>query len=139
VEDNLLDVTELSARLGSSSLSHVSARLVGRNNPDLEIRSGNATINITEIFSWRTWHPDLEQILQGVDAMAGNFTLTSLKLQGRLLQPEKWKISATGILDRIVFNSSFLPGQVGLVKGNFSLFRIHCPLPCRKPRSWIRQ
>jgi hypothetical protein len=120
VEDNLLDVTELSARLGSSSLSHVSARLVGRNNPDLEIRSGNATINITEIFSWRTWHPALEQILQGVDAMAGNFTLTSLKLKGRLLQPEKWKISASGILDRIVFNSSFLPGQVGLVKGNFT-------------------
>ena len=120
VEDNLLDVSELSARLGSSSLSHVSARLVGRNNPDLEIRSGNAAINITEIFSWRTWHPALEQILQGVDAMAGNFTLTSLKLKGRLLQPEEWKISATGILDHIVFNSSFLPGQVGLVKGNFS-------------------
>ena len=35
VEDNFLDVTELSARLGSSSLSHVSARLVGRNNPEL--------------------------------------------------------------------------------------------------------
>ncbi len=120
VEDNLLEVTELSARLGSSSLSHVSARLVGRNNPELEIRSGNAAMNITEIFSWRTWHPALEQILQGVDAMAGKFTLTSLKLKGRLLQPEKWKISASGILDRIVFNSSSLPGQVGLVKGNFT-------------------
>jgi hypothetical protein len=120
VEGNLLDVTELSARLGSSSLSHVSARLVGRNNPRLEIRSGSAAINITEIFSWRTWHPALEQVLQGVDAMAGNFTLTALNLKGHLLQPEEWKISATGILDRIVFKSSFLPGQVGLIKGNFS-------------------
>jgi hypothetical protein len=120
VEDNLLDVTELSAWLGSSSLSHVSARVVGRNNPELEIRSGNAAINITEIFKWRTWHPALEQSLKGVDTLAGNFALTSLKLKGYLFQPEEWKISATGILDRIVFNSSFLPGQVGLVKGNFN-------------------
>ncbi|HTP06407.1 MAG TPA: AsmA-like C-terminal domain-containing protein [Nitrospirota bacterium] len=120
VEDNLLDVTELSARIGSSSFSHVSARLVGRNNPEIEIRSGNAAINITEIFKWRTWHPALEQLLKGVDALAGNFTLTSLKLKGHLFRPEDWNISATGILDHIVFNSSFLPGQVGLVKGNFS-------------------
>jgi hypothetical protein len=120
VEDNLLDVTELSVRLGSSSFSHVSARVVGRNNPELKIRRGNAAINITEIFKWRTWHPAMEQILKGVDTLAGNVTLTSLKLEGHLFQPEQWKISTTGILDHVVFNSSFLPGQVGLVKGNFS-------------------
>jgi hypothetical protein len=120
VEDNLLDVTDLSTQLGSSSLSHVSARLVGRKNPEIEIRGGKAAINITEIFNWRRWHPALERALQGVEAIAGNVTLTSLKLKGRLLQPEKWKFSATGILDHIVFNSSFLPGQVGLAKGTFT-------------------
>ncbi|HEX8874192.1 MAG TPA: AsmA family protein [Nitrosospira sp.] len=138
VEDNLLDVSELSARLGSSSLSHVSARLVGRNNPDLEIRSGNAAINITEIFSWRTWHPALEQILQGVDSMAGNFTLTSLKLKGRLLQPEEWKSAPRAFLTILfLIHRSYLDRSVWS-KEISVLFRINYPLPCRKPQSWIR-
>ncbi len=120
VEDNLLEVSELSARLGSSSLSHVSAQLEGRNDPEFEVRSGNAAIKITEVFGWRTWHPALENFLHNVDTLAGNFNLTSIKLKGRLFRPGEWKVNAAGILDHIVFNSPFLPGQLGLVKGTFS-------------------
>ncbi len=120
VEDNLLEITELSARMGSSSLSHVSALLTGRDDPVLELRSGNAAINITEGFSWRTWHPVLEHLLQGVDTLAGKFTLTALKINGHLYQPEAWRIIASGVLDRIVFHAPVLPGQIGLVQGTFS-------------------
>jgi hypothetical protein len=119
VEDNLVEITELSARMGSSSLSHVSALLTGRDNPVLELRSGNAAINITEVFGWRTWHPALEHVLQGVDTLAGKFTLTELNIHGHLYRPETWKIIAAGVLDRIVFFSPQLPGQVGLVRGTF--------------------
>ena len=119
VEDNLVEITELSARMGSSSLSHVSALLTGRDDPVLELRSGNAAINITEVFGWRTWHPALEHLLQGVDTLAGKFTLTELKINGHLYRPEAWRIIAGGALDRIVVQSPMLPGQVGLVKGTF--------------------
>jgi hypothetical protein len=119
VEDQLLEITGLSARMGSSSLSHVSALLTGRDNPELEIRSGNAAIDITEVFGWRTWHPALEHFLQRVDILSGNFTLASLKLKGPLLQPAKWKVNASGMLDHIVFHSPILPGQIGLVQGTF--------------------
>jgi hypothetical protein len=120
VEDNLLAVSELSARLGSSSLSHVSAQLAGRNDPELEIQSGSAAINITEVFTWRTWHPALEHLLARVDTLAGTFTLSSLKLKGPLFRPGEWKVFASGILDHTVFHSSFLPGQLGLVNAHFS-------------------
>jgi hypothetical protein len=120
VEDNLLEITELSARMGSSSLSHVSALLTGRDDPVLELRSGSAAIDITEVFGWRTWHPALEHLLQGVDALAGKFTLTALKINGHLYKPEAWRIIASGALDRIVFQSPALPGQIGLVRGTFS-------------------
>ena len=120
VEDNLLEVSELSARLGTSTLSHVSAQLAGRDDPELEIRSGNAAINITEVFGWRKWHPALEHVLQRVDTLAGNFTLSSLNVKGPLFRPEEWKVNASGMVDHIVFNSAFLPGQLGLVRGNFS-------------------
>ncbi len=120
VEDNLLEITELSARMGSSSLSHVSALLTGRDDPVLELRSGSAAINIAEVFGWRAWHPVLEHILRGVDTLAGKFTLTALKIDGRLYKPEAWKIHASGVLDRIVFQAPALPGEIGLVKGTFS-------------------
>ncbi len=119
VEDNLLDITDFSARMGSSSLSHVSALLTGRENPVLELRSGNAAINITEVFGWRTWHPVLEHILRGVDTLAGRFTLTALRINGHLYKPEEWKVIASGVLDRIVFASPVLPGPIGLVEGTF--------------------
>lgn len=120
VEDNLVEITDLSARMGSSSLSQVSALLTGRNDPVLELRSGRAAINITEIFEWRTWHPALEHLLQGVDTLSGKFTLTALTINGHLYRPEAWRITAQGALDRIVVQSPLLPGQVGLVKGTFS-------------------
>ena len=110
VEDNLVEVTEFSARMGSSSLSHVSARLTGRDDPVLELRSGNAAINITEVFGWRTWHPALEHILQGVDTLDGTFTLTALKINGRLYRPLAWKVIAGGEFDHILYQAPFLPG-----------------------------
>ncbi len=120
VEDNLAEITEFSARMGSSSLSHVSALLTGRDDPVLELGSGNATINITEVFGWRKWHPALEHILQGVDTLAGKFTLTSLKINGRLYRPLAWKVIAAGEFDHILFHATVLPGPLGLVKGTFS-------------------
>jgi hypothetical protein len=119
VEDNLVEITEFSARMGSSSLSHVSARVSGRDDPVLDLRSGNATIDITQVFGWRTWHPALEHMLQGVDTLAGKFTLTALKINGRLYRPLAWKVMAAGEFDHILFQAPFLPGPLGPVKGTF--------------------
>ncbi len=119
VEDNLVEITDFSARMGSSSLSHVSALLTGRDDPVLELRSGNAAIDITEVFGWRTWHPALEHILQGVDTLAGKFSLTALKINGRLYRPMTWKVLAAGEFDHIFFQAPILPGPLGLVKGTF--------------------
>ncbi len=119
VEDNLVEIAEFSARMGSSSLSHVSARLSGRDDPELDLRSGNATIDITEVFGWRTWHPALEQILQGVDSLAGKFRLTSLKINGRLYRPLAWKVIAAGEFDHLLYQAPILPGPLGLAKGTF--------------------
>jgi len=119
-ENNLVEITEFSARMGSSSLSHVSALLTGRDDPVLQLRSGNATINITEVFGWRRWHPALEHLLQAVDTLAGKFTLTELEINGRLYRPLAWKVVAAGEFDHILFHALVLPGPLGLVKGTFS-------------------
>jgi hypothetical protein len=120
LEDNLLEVSELSASLGSSTLSHVSARLAGRKDPRIEILSGSAAIDLAEVFGWRTQYPVTEQSLQKVDTLAGKLTVASLSLNGPLFRPGQWKFTTSGIVDHMVFNSSLLPGQFGLVKGHFT-------------------
>ncbi len=120
VEDNLVEITEFSARMGSSSLSHVSARLTGRDDPMLDLKSGNARINITEVFGWRTWHPALEHILQAIDTLEGTFSLTELRIIGRLSRPQTWKVNASGEFYHILYQDKLLPGPARLVRGTFT-------------------
>ncbi|HTG01148.1 MAG TPA: AsmA-like C-terminal domain-containing protein [Nitrospirota bacterium] len=119
VEDNLAEVTDFSARFGASTITHVTARLVGRTHPELEVQRGTASIDMTQIFAWRSWHPALENVLKDVDDVGGRFTLTSLTLAGPLEKPEAWKIHASGALDHIIVLAPIFPGPVGLLKGDF--------------------
>jgi|GEM_PF-3517324 len=120
-EENTISVSDTSVRLGESSLSHVTASITGREKPALEVRDGGAILHLGEIFQWRTQYNALNDVLQGVEGIEGTITISSTNFKGPLFQPEVWKISAFGNLDHIVFSSSFLPGQIGLLKGNFNL------------------
>ena len=62
----------------------------------------------------------LEHLLQGVDTLAGTFSLTALKINGPLYRPLAWKvIAARRVRSRSFFSAPLLPGPVGLVKGTF--------------------
>lgn len=119
VEDNLAEVSDFSARFGSSTVTRVFASVAGRTNPRLDVRQGNASIDITQLYGWRDWHPALENALKGVDDVAGRFKLTSLAITGPLEQPETWKIHAAGVLDHVFVRAPIFPGPVGLLKGDF--------------------
>ncbi|HUI44784.1 MAG TPA: AsmA-like C-terminal domain-containing protein [Nitrospirota bacterium] len=120
-EENTITVSDTSVRLGESLLFHVTASITGREKPALEVRDGGAIIHLGEVFQWRTQYSTLNNVLQGVEGLDGTVTISSTNFKGPLFQPDVWKISAIGTLDHIVFSSSFLPGQIGLLKGNFNL------------------
>ena len=54
IDENTLEVTGLSARLGSSSLDNVSARFVKSKAPDFAVSEGRASIDLAELFGWRS-------------------------------------------------------------------------------------
>jgi hypothetical protein len=120
-EADAIAVYDASLRLGTSSLTHVTASVTGREKPFVEVFDAEASINLGEFFKWRSQFNALDTILHTVANLDGTLTVSSTNFRGPLFQPKAWKISASGNLDHIVFNSSFLPGQIGLVKGNFSL------------------
>lgn len=119
IDDNTLEVTGLSARLGASTLSDVSASITGRESPKLEILSAKALIHAGEFFQWRSKYPALDAALSGVDDVRGNLTVSSLTFKGPLFHPERGKITAAGGLDHVIVSGEMLPGPVGLLKGDF--------------------
>ncbi|HEX9022064.1 MAG TPA: AsmA-like C-terminal domain-containing protein [Nitrospirota bacterium] len=119
INDNSLEVAGLSARLGASSLSDVSASITGRAKPVLEIHSARAFVHGGELFQWRSRSPALGAALGGVDDLQGNLTISSLTFKGPLLHPEAGRVTAGGGLDHVIVSALILPGPIGLLKGNF--------------------
>ena len=119
LEENKVAISDTTVRLGTSSLSRVSASIIGRDAPLLEINSANAIIHAGELFQWRSMYPTLDAALKGVDDLKGDLTVTSFTFKGPLLHPETGTLSAAGGLDHVVIGASILPGPIGLVRGNF--------------------
>jgi hypothetical protein len=120
LEENKVAISDTTVHLGTSSLSRVSASIIGRDDPLLEISSANALIHAGELFQWRSKYPALDTTLKGVDDLKGDLTISSLTFKGPLLHPETGTITAAGGLDHVVIGASILPGPIGLVRGDFS-------------------
>ena len=119
VEEGRIAISDTFVRLGTSSLSNVSASISDRETPVLEILSARALIHGGELFRWRDKYPALDAALSGVDDLQGDLTLTSFTFKGLLFHPEKGRITAAGGLDHVFISSAILPGPVGLLRGDF--------------------
>ncbi len=119
LEENKVAISDTTVRLGTSSLSRVSASITGRDSPVLEIANANALIHVAEVFQWRSRYPALDSALSSVHDLKGDLTVTSLGFKGPLLHPGSGKITAAGGLDHVVIDSSLLPGPFGLARGDF--------------------
>ncbi len=124
IEDNDVSVSDMSARLGRSSLVQVSARLAGgRKIPSLIVFKGAATLDLAEIFQWRKRYAFLNTAFRDIRDLSGTFRLSSMRLGGPLYEPVKWQIALAGVIDHVLVHSSELPGPLAAARGNFSLAR----------------
>jgi hypothetical protein len=119
VEENKVSISDTTVHLGTSSLSRVSASIIGRDAPVLAIDGANALIHAGELFKWRSKYPALDAALKGVDDLKGDLTISSLTFKGPLLHPETGTITAAGGLDHVIIGASILPGPIGLIRGDF--------------------
>jgi len=119
LEENKVAISDTTVRLGTSSLSRVSASIIGRDAPVVEINSANALIHAGELFQWRSKYPALDAAMKGIDDLKGDLTVSSFTFKGPLLHPETGTINAAGGLDHVIIGSSILPGPIGLVRGDF--------------------
>ena len=94
---------------GRSSVSGLSARFGWRVTPWLSIRSGEAAIELEDIYQRRNLFESLKTLLKDVKTLKGRVTFTGMNFRGRLLHPEQWKMELTGAFDGLVFDSPSSP------------------------------
>ncbi|HYA87030.1 MAG TPA: AsmA-like C-terminal domain-containing protein [Nitrospirota bacterium] len=116
-----ISLADLSAQIGKSSLSHVSAFLNWGKKPFIRALSGSAVMNLTEIFQWRRRYGALQDRLKVVKTLTGVLNLSSINFEGPLFEPALWSRAITGSIEQIRIDSRLLPGPFTASYGNFSL------------------
>jgi hypothetical protein len=121
IRENKITMADLSARIGKSSLSHVSAFLAEREKPAIRVLKGAAVMNLAEIFQWLRRYEALQDTLKDVKSLTGIVNLSSINIEGPLFNPALWDSAISGNIEQITIDSRLLPGPLTVSQGNVSL------------------
>ncbi|HXY55226.1 MAG TPA: AsmA-like C-terminal domain-containing protein [Nitrospirota bacterium] len=116
-----LEIGGLSASLGESSISEVSARLAWKARPSLVIGSGKAVIALGEVYQLRSQYSGLNEALKDLKALSGTVKFSSMHVTVSFPPDGALQIAAAGSMENISFDSSLLPGPGAISRGNFNL------------------
>lgn len=119
--DNKLNLGELAGTLGRSKFADLSCRFLFAKEPSLELDSGPADLDMTELYPWLISPQALGDRLQELKRAAGRIQLSSLKLEGPLDRPSQWHFAAKGSLHNLRLDTPLFPDTVSFAKGEFSI------------------
>jgi len=101
-EDRAFEASDLKVALGTSRLSHLSARVDWNATPaSLDVRAGAARITSGEAYPWLLaagWLPDTPS---NPKAVSGTLTLNSLHVTGPAPVPAEWRIELAGAAENL--------------------------------------
>ena len=121
VDNDRVEVQDLRAALGESSLTGVAGRYQGKRSPRIDVFSGKAVISLDQVFDWRSFVRPLDRALAGVKALSGKARISSLRFGGLLDKPETWRAEAIGSVENLIFDREPLPGPLVVTDGGFKL------------------
>ncbi len=120
VEGTRVEVSGLSASLGKSSASGITAQYSWGKKRGFALYSGSAAIVLEELYGWRSYFPRLDEIFKDISEIHGTVTLTSMK--GTIpTDGTPWRMAAAGSVHTITVASPLLPGPAAVQGGNFSI------------------
>jgi hypothetical protein len=123
VSRDAVEVKDLSVSLGRSRVSRLSARIDGKRNDRLVVRSGEATIALDQIYEWRFLSAPLRSLLKDVRKLSGTARLSQVNLSGPLEKPALWNMAFKGDAKDVIVDSPLLPGPISIAQGTFRLER----------------
>jgi len=112
-------VKNLNGRIKGSNFSLGDADLNWGKAPVIRIRSGQAGVNLNEIYPWLATQKSLVKSLEDIKAITGSVKLSQLALSGPLNSPSNWNYQLAGKLENIHIKSDLLPAPLSVDRATF--------------------
>jgi len=97
-KDDKVILKNATGSMGQSSFSGISLQLGFKDAPYLEVKAGQSTLLLDEIYPWLSSFGTLKNKLQALKPVKGVLSLAELNFQGPILAPEKWRLQTAGDL-----------------------------------------
>jgi hypothetical protein len=120
LDGSRIELTNLNAMVGKSSLSRFSSKFDWEKTSSLKISSQSAAIDLAQLYAWLSEEKKFRQQLKEITAISGTVALKKFNLSGPLLKPDKWQIQSKGSVQKLSMRSELLPGTLSVVKGHFN-------------------
>ncbi len=118
-DGDTIGVANLSGKVGRSSFSELTAQLNTEKAPNLDVSSGRATLDLSEVYSWISSYPQMGKALKDVKSLSGTVTVSAITLKGSLFKAETWRFKTTGTMRNLAADSTLVPGVVQMSGGTF--------------------
>ena len=112
MDEEKAELYNLSAALGRSSLSGISARLIFSKSPGFEILAGRAGLSLSELYRLLSSFNLAVPFLKNVKSITGLIDVSSLQISGPLLQPAAWRFLISGRAEDVSLASELLPAAL---------------------------
>jgi len=121
MEENTSSVKNASGSMGNSTFTEVFGQMNWDDILHLKIASGEAKIDLEEIYPWLLSSTIISGKLRDLKNVKGILALSSMSLNGPFLEPIKYQFQIAGEVQNLTLDSPLLPGSLGAAKGNFSI------------------
>jgi hypothetical protein len=113
-----VSVKNLAGTIGKSAISGLSAQMQTANSY-IEILSGKAGLETAEVHRWLASYEKLKEPLHNIASLRGRLNLSSLTFRGPVMDSKAWKFKVAGSAEKLVINTSLLPGSLAVNSGKF--------------------
>ena len=114
-----LSFENFNANIGTSSFLISSMVADWTENPDLNVSSQAAKVNLNELYNWLRSHDAFKKNLKIINELKGEASIDSLEIKGPFFSPRNWRFKTRGAVNEIILTSDKIPKSLKISRGQF--------------------
>jgi hypothetical protein len=118
-DENGISVADLKGSIQNSMFSGLTGQLNLKQDPYIQISSGEFNISLDEIYPWLLSYDQIDEALKKYSNVNGVLKITDVNIRGPLLRPGIWEFHGSGVAENLLVETDYLPDRVSIKKGSF--------------------
>jgi hypothetical protein len=120
-DESMVRVEHMRGELGGSTFSDLDAELDLGKEPSLKISSAATMLLMDEIHPWVMSYEGMRKYVMDAEAVTGVVEVTSLRLEGPLMEPGAWNFKGDGRVRDLTIITPLLPDPLEMEDGRFEV------------------